>query len=65
MNRMVILLGLLCAVAATLGGCGYGGIAVSGDKVVVLKNKFLVGNDVYVCKVTDAGITSCQQNENP
>ncbi len=59
---------LLVGFVSTLGGCAYGGVAVSGDKAVVLRNDgFLFGilRKAFVCKVTDAGVTSCNSNENP
>jgi hypothetical protein len=61
----VLLVGL---VSGMLGGCGYAGVSASGDKVVVLRNDaFLFGilRKAFVCKVTDAGVTSCNSNENP
>lgn len=59
---------MLIGLVSTLGGCSYGGVAVSGDKAVVLRNDgFLYGilRKAFVCKVTDAGVTSCNSNENP
>ena len=60
---------LLAAIAATtLGACSYGGVAASGDKVVVARNDgFLFGllRKVYVCKITDAGVTNCQNSDTP
>jgi hypothetical protein len=62
---------MLVAVLLTssiLGGCGYAGVAVSGDKAVVARNDgFLFGilRKVSVCKVSDAGLTSCQSAESP
>ena len=55
--------------AVMLGGCFYTtpGVA-AGDKIVLPKNNtFLFGifREVYVCKVTDAGVTNCQSSENP
>ena len=62
----ITLLMALCAVAA---GCSYGGVAaVNENTVVVLKNNaFLFGifNEVYVCKVSDGGLTSCATNHSP
>ena len=59
-----VLKGLLVAgaVASTLGGCAYGGMTTVGDKVVIARNDtFLMGalRKVFVCKVSDAGVTSC------
>lgn len=59
---------LLIGFVSTLGGCAYSGVAVAGDKAVVLRNDaFLFGilRKAFVCKVTDAGVTSCNSNENP
>ena len=59
---------MLIGLVSTLGGCSYAGVAVSGDKAVVLRNDgFLYGilRKAFVCKVTDAGVTSCNSNENP
>ncbi len=49
-------------------GCAYGGIAVAGDKAVIGRNdSFLFGilRKVFVCKVTDAGVTNCQTADSP
>ena len=53
-----------------LGGCSYGGLAMSADgsKVVVLRNDlFLSGalRKAFVCKVSDAGLSDCDALENP
>ena len=53
---------------ATIMGCGYGGAAASGDKVVIARNDgFLFGalRTVFVCKITDKGLTACADNESP
>ena len=64
-----IAVGLFLVTAASiLGGCSYGGVAAAGDKAVVARNDgFLFGilRTVYVCKVTDAGLTSCQSADSP
>lgn len=55
-------------VAALTPGCWYGGVAVQGDRAVVVKNdNFLFGafRKVYVCRVTEGGLTSCQTAESP
>jgi len=55
-------------VAASAAGCSYAGVAAAGDKVVIAKNNaFLFGvfNRVFVCKLTDAGVTDCQKSEAP
>lgn len=67
--KKLIGLALLAGIAATtLGGCAYAGVAATGDKVVVARNDaFLFGilRKVYVCKVTDAGVTGCSTAEAP
>jgi hypothetical protein len=54
-------------VAAT--GCAYGGLGgVGTDKVVITRNDaFLFGalRQVFVCKVADSGVSSCQSAESP
>lgn len=60
---------LLGAIAATSTGCtSYAGAAGVGDKVVVASNNGFLGGifrKVYVCKVTDSGLTSCSHAEAP
>ena len=54
--------------ASALGGCAYGGVGASGDKAVVARNDgFLFGilRAVYVCKITDGGLTNCQAADAP
>lgn len=65
------MIGVLAA-AALLGplctGCAYSGVAAAGDKAVVARNDgFLFGllRKVSVCKVTDSGLTNCQDSESP
>ena len=56
------------ALGSALTGCSYGGIATAGDKVVITRNDgFLFGalRKVFVCKVSDAGVTSCQEADAP
>ena len=63
-----LLVGLVSTLGLGLGGCAYGGVSASGDKAVVLRNDaFLFGilRKAFVCKITDAGVTSCNSNENP
>jgi hypothetical protein len=59
----------LVVAAGLLGGCTYGGVAVTpnGYAVVAKSNAFLFGafNRVFVCKVTDGGLTQCSAMENP
>lgn len=59
---------ILAASASSLGGCGYAGVGAVGDKVVVARNDgFLFGilRKVFVCKVTDTGLTACQSADAP
>jgi hypothetical protein len=60
---------LILVAVASLGGCAYGGVGgVGADKAVVARNDaFLFGilRKVYVCKVSDGGLTGCQSNESP
>jgi hypothetical protein len=57
------------SLAGVIGGCAYGGVGgVGADKVVIARNDaFLWGilRKVFVCKVADSGVTSCQSNESP
>jgi hypothetical protein len=66
-NKLTSLVAVLL-VAAVLGGCAYGGVALNGDRAVVAKNNaFLFGllNKVYVCDVSDNGLSNCSESENP
>lgn len=67
--KKILGLVLLAGIAATsLGGCAYGGVAASGDKAVIARNDgFLFGilRKVFVCKISDAGVTACQSSESP
>ena len=67
-NGMALILALAALGGATTG-CGYGGVAAAGgDKVVIARNDgilFGLLRKVYVCKVSDAGVTSCQNSESP
>jgi hypothetical protein len=59
---------LAIGMMAGLSGCSYGGVAAAGDKVVINKNDlFLFGalRKVYVCKVTDGGVTQCNSSSSP
>ncbi|WP_394823847.1 hypothetical protein [Pendulispora albinea] len=68
MKRMLVVALTLIGAASTMG-CGYSGVSLAGtDKVVVARNDyFLFGalRKAYVCKVTDAGLTSCADSESP
>jgi hypothetical protein len=59
---------VLVAMAAPVTACGYSGVGVVGDKAVVARNDhFLFGilRKVFVCKVTDTGLTACQSADAP
>ena len=65
-----IILGAIAAgiLATSATGCGYAGAGASGDKVVVARNDgFLFGilRKVYVCKISDAGLSACNDSEAP
>jgi hypothetical protein len=56
------------ALLATLAGCAYTAPGVSGDKAVIVRNdSFLFGalRSIYVCKITDGGLTACAEGESP
>ena len=58
----------VAAIASALGGCAYAGVGVSGEKAVVARNDaFLFGilRQVFVCKITDGGLSSCQSSDAP
>ena len=66
--KKVICALILAATASGLSGCAYGGFGTVGDKAVVARNDaFLFGilRKVFVCKVTDTGLTSCQSADAP
>ena len=68
MKKLFALLLVSASFGALSAGCAYGGAAASGDKVVVLRNDGLLFGalrKVYVCKITDAGLSSCQAGEAP
>ncbi|GAC1586337.1 MAG: hypothetical protein NVS3B20_15470 [Polyangiales bacterium] len=61
---------VLCSLmlASSLQACAYGMIATTGDKVVIPRqDMFLFGilRKVFVCKVTDAGVTACATADSP
>ena len=53
--------------AASLAACAYTGVAASGDKVVIARTGLIYGlmRQMYVCQITDSGLTSCATNESP
>ena len=71
MTKSLMLFAVATMFAATVGGCGYAGVATAGtagDAVVIARNDwFLFGalRKVYVCKVTPVGLTQCANSETP
>ena len=69
MKKGIVALVLAAAALSSAAGCSYGGVATVGaDKVVIPRNDgFLFGalRKVYVCKVTDAGLSNCQAADAP
>jgi hypothetical protein len=66
--KLSIALVLVASALTSATGCGYGGVAATGDKVVITRNdSFLFGalRKVFVCKVTDAGVANCGSAESP
>ncbi|HET9953635.1 MAG TPA: hypothetical protein VFQ61_03985 [Polyangiaceae bacterium] len=68
MKKTLGLLLICSAAAGVLQGCAYAGVAASGERAVVARNDgFLFGilRKVYVCKISDAGLTACQDSDSP
>ena len=68
MKKAILTTFAVLTLAASASGCAYGGIGAVGDKAVVARNDgFLFGilRKVFVCKVTDTGLTSCQNADAP
>lgn len=68
MTKSIALVISAVVLTGALSGCAYGGIGVTGDKAVVTRNDaFLFGilRKVFVCKVTDGGLSSCQAADAP
>lgn len=62
------LFALALVACGALSGCGYGGVATAGERVIVVRNDyFLFGalRTVYVCQVTDMGLKNCEEGEAP
>jgi len=68
MKKILLALVAVPALVVSLG-CSYGGMSgVGADKVVITRNDmFLYGalRQVFVCKVADSGVSSCQASESP
>jgi hypothetical protein len=68
MTKGILMVVAAAAMAGALSGCAYAGVGVAADKAVVARNDgFLFGilRKVYVCKVTDAGLTGCNSSDSP
>jgi hypothetical protein len=69
MERNPLFRALMLALVVALGGCAYGGVATVKDSHVVIarNDAFLCGalRQVFVCKVTAAGVTGCAAKDNP
>jgi len=68
MKKLVAKLVVLGALVGSLSACAYGAVAAAGDKVVITRNDQFLGGalrKVFVCKVTDSGVTNCGNAENP
>ncbi len=68
MKRLIYALLTAGTLAGAMSGCAYGGAAAKGDTVVVLRNDaFLFGalRKVFVCKVSEAGLTGCNAADAP
>lgn len=66
MKNSIVALALV-AIAATTG-CAYSGASALGaDKVVITRDSALFGllRTVFVCKVTNDGVSACQQADAP
>jgi len=57
------------AMVSALNGCSYGAVAhLGGERVILARNdNILFGllRKVYVCRVTDAGVSACQSADAP
>lgn len=70
MKKLVALLLVTASFGALSAGCAYGPMVgdQTATKVVILRQDgFLFGalRAAFVCKVTDAGLSSCQEGESP
>ncbi len=69
MKKLTCFLFAASVIASAATGCSYGGAAGAGaDKVVITRNDaFLFGilRKVFVCKVTDAGVSACAEGTSP
>ena len=69
MKKLTCFLFAASVIASAASGCAYGGVSGAGaDKVVITRNDaFLFGilRKVFVCKVTDAGVSACAEGTSP
>lgn len=69
MKKAILAVALFAMAAPAAAGCAYGGVGTVGtDKVVIARNDgFLFGilRKVFVCKVTDAGLSACATADAP
>ena len=66
MKKVIAAASVVLMTGTVIMGCAYAGAGVAGDKVVVPRNdSFLYGmlRKVYVCKLTDEGLTECVAGE--
>ncbi len=67
--RSVFVVGALMASAVSLSACAYGGMAtVGGDRIVISRNDGLLFGalrKIYVCQVTESGLSNCTETEAP
>ena len=69
MNKIKGLVLVLITSAAVLSSCSYAGVSATpdGKAIVAQNNGLLFGmlNKIFVCQVTDAGLTNCATGESP
>jgi hypothetical protein len=67
--KMIKMSVLAAGLAASLGACGYAGVAATADgKVVIARNDGLLFGalrKVYVCSVDASGVTGCVSADAP
>lgn len=67
MKKALFILALAATAAPAMTGCAYSGASALGaDKVVITKDGiFGLIREVYVCKVTNDGVSACQSADKP
>ncbi len=61
MKKLIGTFGIL-GILSAMSGCAYGGVAVAGDKAIVLRNDGLLFGALrkaFVCKIADDGLHDC------